>query len=419
VKLKITQRGYCEFYNIELTKSEIDISKFPKIINFAKAMISFQSKLPNVNQSIFSVMSQMAATENALNLAQGFPEFNPPSALIEAVHSAMLNNKNQYAPMPGYLSFREQIALKERDLHQLTLNPDTDITVVPGATVGLFVAIQTLVNLGDEVIIIEPAYDSYEPAITLAGGKTIRVSMDLNTFQIPWDELKSKVNSKTKLIIVNTPHNPLGTVFTHDDWQNLNNIVQQSNAFVVSDEVYEHMVFDGNNHISVLNIEGLKDRSIKVSSFGKTYHCTGWKMGYLSANAEIIAELRKVYQFLAFACNSAAQAGIETFMKIDNNWEVELSKFYEQKRNLFRSHLQGSIWKMLPCNGSYFQVLSFEGHTALNDMDYAVQLTKLSKIASIPISAFCNNREKTNLLRFCFAKNDDTIIQAANILCNL
>jgi methionine aminotransferase len=382
-------------------------------------MISFQSKLPNVNQSIFSVMSQMAATENALNLAQGFPEFNPPPELINFIYEAMLTGKNQYAPMPGYLSFREQIAIKERDLHQLALNPDTDITVVPGATVGLFVAIQTLVNHGDEVIVIEPAYDSYEPAITLAGGKAIRVLMDLNTFQIPWEELNSKVNLKTKLIIVNTPPNPLGTVFTHDDWQNLNNIVQQSNAYVLSDEVYEHMVFDGNTHISVLNIEGLKDRSIKVSSFGKTYHCTGWKMGYLSANAQITAELRKVYQFLTFACNSSAQAGIETFMKIDNNWEVELSKFYEQKRNLFRTHLQGSKWTMLPCNGSYFQVLSFEGHTYLNDMDYAAQLTKLSKIASIPISAFCNNYEKTNLLRFCFAKNDETIIQAANILCNL
>ena len=382
-------------------------------------MISFQSKLPNVSQSIFSVMSQMATTENALNLAQGFPEFNPPSELIEAVHSAMLNNKNQYAPMPGYLSFREQIAKKEFDLHAIQLNPESDITVVPGATVGLFVAIQTFVHKGDEVIIIEPAYDSYEPAITLAGGKTIRVAMDLNTLQIPWDELKAKVNHNTKMIIVNTPHNPLGTVFTQEDWQNLSNIVQQSNAIVISDEVYEHMVFDGNQHISVLNIEGLKDRAIKVSSFGKTYHCTGWKMGYLSANAEITAELRKVYQFLAFACNSTAQMGIETFMKIENNWEIELAKFYEQKRNLFRTHLQGSKWNILPCSGSYFQVLNYEGHTSLNDMDYAVQLTKLSKIASIPISAFCENREKTNLLRFCFAKNDDTIIQAANILCKL
>jgi methionine aminotransferase len=235
-------------------KNDIHSSKFTKITNFAKVMISFQSKLPNVSQSIFSVMSQMATTENALNLAQGFPEFNPPPELIEAVHSAMLNNKNQYAPMPGYLSFREQIAKKESDLHAIQLNPESEITVVPGATGGLFVASQTFVNKGDEVIIVEPAYDCYEPAITLAGGTTIRVSVDLNTLQIPWDELKSKVNAKTKLIIVNTPHNPLSTVFTQDDWQNLSNIVQQSNAIVISDEVYEHMVFDGNQHISVLNI---------------------------------------------------------------------------------------------------------------------------------------------------------------------
>lgn len=380
------------------------------------------SKLPNVGQSIFSVMSQLATQQQALNLAQGFPEFNPPQELIQLVTEAMNSGKNQYAPMPGYLSFREAIAQKELDLHQIKLNPETEITVVPGATVGLFVAIQTLVKPGDEVIILEPAYDSYEPAITLAGGKTIRVSINLDDFTIPWDEVKSKINSKTKLVLINTPHNPLGTVFSQSDWDTLSEIINQSNAYVLSDEVYEHMVFDGKNHISVLNIEGLKSRAIKVSSFGKTYHCTGWKLGYLSACEEISSELRKVYQFLAFACNSTAQTGIEHFMKIPNNWEKNLSAFYEQKRNLFREHLKHSNWELLPCEGSYFQILKYEGTqemSLMNDYDFSVELTKVAKIASIPVSAFCDNREKTGLLRFCFAKNDDTIIQAANILCNL
>ncbi len=380
------------------------------------------SKLPNVGQSIFSVMSQLATQQQALNLAQGFPEFNPPSELIQFVTDAMNLGKNQYAPMPGYLSFREAIAQKELDLHQLKLNPETDITVVPGATVGLFVAIQTLVKPGDEVLILEPAYDSYEPAITLAGGKTVRVSMNLNDFSIPWDEVKSKINSKTKLVIVNTPHNPLGTIFSQNDWEILSEMINQSNACVLSDEVYEHMVFDGKQHISVLNIEGLKSRAIKVSSFGKTYHCTGWKLGYLSACDEITSELRKVYQFIAFACSSTAQAGIELFMKIPNNWEKNLSIFYEQKRNLFREHLKHSNWELLPCEGSYFQILKYMGTkemSFMNDYDFSVELTKVAKIASIPVSAFCENREKTGLLRFCFAKNDDTIIQAANILCNL
>lgn len=381
--------------------------------------IDFTSKLPNVGASIFSVMSQLAIQENAINLAQGFPEFNPPTEIIESIHVAMQQGKNQYAPMPGFLSFREQIALKEAELHGLSLNPDSDITVVPGATVGLFVAIQTFVNKGDEVIIIEPAYDSYEPAIRLAGGVAVRISMELTNFQIPWDELKSKINTKTKLIIVNTPHNPLGSILTTEDWTMFSEIIQSSNAIVLSDEVYEHMVFDHQKHVSVLEIEGLKDRSIKVSSFGKTYHATGWKMGYLTANAQLTSEMRKVYQFLAFACNSSAQAGIEAFMKLNNNWELNLAQFYQEKRDLFQQNLLHSQWRIYPCAGSYFQILGYEGLSELNDLEFAFELTQKFKIASIPVSAFCSGKEKTNLLRFCFAKNNDTLINAANILCSL
>ena len=382
-----------------------------------------QSKLPHIGASIFSVMSQLASQEEAINMAQGFPEFEPPMGLVQFIHEGMLNGKNQYAPMPGYLTFRETIAQKEMQMHQIQLNAESEITVVPGATVGLFVAIQTFVNQGDEVIVLEPAYDSYQPAIELAGGKAVRVSIDLNTFTIPWDKVQQAVNHKTKMIIINTPHNPLGITMEMEDWKTLETIVLNSNLLVLSDEVYEHMVFDGGKHISILNIEGLKDRSIKVSSFGKTFHSTGWKMGYLAADEKLTSEMRKVYQFLAFSCNSASQYGLEKFMQQQCNWEMELSAFYQAKRDLFSSQLVGSNWEILPCNGSYFLILKYTGSNTLylemTDEELAKHLTKTAKIASIPVGSFCENREKTGLLRFCFAKNDDTILNATNILCKL
>lgn len=384
--------------------------------------ILLQSKLPDVGSSIFSVMSQLAAQENAMNMAQGFPEFDPPASLIKYIHEGMLNGKNQYAPMPGYLSLREVIAQKEWDNHQISVSPDSQITVVPGATVGLFTAIQAFVHPGDEVVIIEPAYDSYEPAVLLAGGKVVRVSIDLNTFTIPWQEVKKAFTPKTKMIIINTPHNPLGCIMKHSDWLELREIVLNSQAIVLSDEVYEHMVFDGCKHESVLNIEGLENRSIKVSSFGKTFHSTGWKMGYLTASEKLTTELRKVYQFLAFSCNSAAQYGLEKFMTENAQWEKELSQFYQAKRDLFQTNLQHSNWEILPCEGSYFQILSYQGNhdfSKMTDLDLAQSLTKNAKIASIPVGSFCDNREKTGLLRFCFAKNDTTIVKATEILCSL
>lgn len=384
--------------------------------------ILLQSKLPQVGSSIFSVMSQLAAQENAINMAQGFPEFDPPQSLIEYIHEGMCSGKNQYAPMPGYVSFREMIAQKEWELHQIKLSVESQITVVPGATVGLFAAIQAYVGIGDEVVIIEPAYDSYEPAITLAGGKAVRVSMDLNNFTIPWNKVKDSFTKNTKMIIMNTPHNPLGTIMKHQDWLELRDIVLNSHAVVLSDEVYEHMVFDDCNHESVLSIEGLENRSIKVSSFGKTFHSTGWKMGYLCASEELTQEIRKVYQFLAFSCNSAAQFGLEKFMKQNAQWERELSLFYQSKRDLFQSKLKDSNWELLPCEGSYFQILKYCGNNELNyltDIDLAQYLTKNAKIASIPVGSFCANHEKTGLLRFCFAKNDDTLLKATEILCTL
>lgn len=384
--------------------------------------ILLQSKLPHVSSSIFSVMSQLAAQENAINMAQGFPEFDPPASLIEYIHEGMLNGKNQYAPMPGFPSFREMIAQKEWAIHQINVSPDSQITIVPGATVGLFTAIQAFVRAGDEVVIIEPAYDSYEPAIILAGGKAVRVSMDLNNFTIPWDKVKDSFNKNTKMIIINTPHNPLGAIMKHQDWIELRDIVLNSDAVVLSDEVYEHMVFDGCNHESVLSIEGLENRSVKVSSFGKTFHSTGWKMGYLTASEKLTNEIRKVYQFLAFSCNSAAQYGLEKFMQQNANWEKELSHFYQSKRDLFQSKLKNSNWEILPCEGSYFQILKYSGTNEFNhltDTELAQFLTKNAKIASIPVGSFCENNEKTGLLRFCFAKNDDTLLKATEILCTL
>ena len=382
-----------------------------------------QSKLPHIGASIFSVMSQLAAQEDAINMAQGFPEFDPPQKLMELIHEGMLSGKNQYAPMPGYPTFRATIAQKEMQMHQIQLNAESEITVVPGATVGLFVAIQTFVNQGDEVIILEPAYDSYQPAIELAGGTAVRVTIDLNSFKIPWDDVKSAVSAKTKMIIINTPHNPLGSTMDMLDWKTLESIVSNTNILVLSDEVYEYMVFDGGKHISVLNIEGLKNRCIKVSSFGKTFHSTGWKMGYLAACESLTAEMRKVYQFLAFACNSVSQYGLEKFMQQHDNWETDLSVFYQAKRDLFRSRLEGSNWEIFPCQGSYFQILKYKGsnpaYQDMTDEELAKHLTKTAKIASIPVGSFCENREKTGLLRFCFAKNDETILNATNILCRL
>ncbi len=409
--------------------------------------ISLPNKLTSVGHSIFSIMSQKASELNALNMGQGFPEFSPPMQLLEAVNSSMASGFNQYPPMPGYLDLREIISQREQHTHGNILDPESEITVVPGATAGLFATFQALVQTGDEVIIIEPAYDSYRPAIELAGGTVIGVSMifhsvkdiadntEVPRVEFPWQKLRDSITEHTRWIVINTPHNPLGFTFKEEDWKLLYDIIQNHPIGVISDEVYEHMVFDGKKHFSVLNFPALKDRSVKISSFGKTFHCTGWKMGYVAANSEITQKIRMVFQFIAFATNSAMQKGIAQFMKLNPSWELELNGFYQKKRDLFIRELNGpdtgnsqianktnAIWNTLNCEGSYFQVIHYSSlelpivKSIHSDFDMAICLLKEAGIATIPIGSFISGQPQTGWLRICFAKNDDTLVKAAQLL---
>jgi len=377
------------------------------------------SKLPKLGDSIFSVMSQLASEQNALNLSQGFPEFNPPEQLIEFVNSAMNNGFNQYAPMPGHLKLRETISTKENIIHGNDLSPLTDITITPGATAALFATIQALITVGDEVIIIDPAYDSYDPAVRLAGGNPIHISYDIQNLEFPWEQLESKLSSRSKMIILTTPHNPLGLCFSEKDFERLSQITEKYQTLILSDEVYEFMVYDGNKHVSVLSIESLKSRAVKISSFGKTLHCTGWKLGYIAANKLLSSEIRKIYQFLAFSANSAIQIGVADFLSINSNWETELSRFYQLKRDYFISNIENEKLSCPPSNGSYFQMIKIDHKRVISDFEFAKELTIQHKLACIPLDVFIEGQPQTNWFRFCFAKNEETLNSAANILSNL
>jgi methionine aminotransferase len=378
------------------------------------------SKLPNQGLSIFTVMSALAAKHNAINLSQGFPEFNPPDDLIRKVNESLLSGRNQYSPMAGQLSLREVIAERQNAWgRSFEINPDTDITIVPGATAGLFATFQALVQQGDEVVIFDPSYDSYAPAIVLAGGIPIRIPLNQD-FSMPWEQLKSKLSNRTVMIVVNTPHNPLGLVFSKADWLELAQIIQNTNILVLSDEVYEHMVFDEKQHVSVLQIPALADQAVAISSFGKTFHATGWKLGYVTAKAELSAEIRKVYQFLAFAANTPMQFAAAEFLLQNPEYETSVSEIMQTKRNYFAEGLSQSRFKLLPCEGAYFQIVDYSNISDLADTEFANLLTTEHKVAGIPVSAFYQNPSSDQrLLRFCFAKNNDTLQKSLDILCRL
>jgi len=378
------------------------------------------SKLPNQGLSIFTVMSALAAKHNAINLSQGFPEFNPPDDLIRKVNESLLSGRNQYSPMAGQLSLREVIAERQNAWgRSFEINPDTDITIVPGATAGLFATFQALVQQGDEVIIFDPSYDSYAPAIVLAGGIPIRIPLNQD-FSMPWEQLKSKLSNRTVMIVVNTPHNPLGLVFSQADWLELAQIIQNTDILVLSDEVYEHMVFDEKQHVSVLQIPALANRAVAISSFGKTFHATGWKLGYVTAKAELSAEIRKVYQFLAFAANTPMQFAAAEFLLQNPEYETSVSEIMQTKRNYFAEGLSQSRFKLLPCEGAYFQIVDYSNISDLADTEFANLLTTEHKVAGIPVSAFYQNpNPDQRLLRFCFAKNNDTLQKSLDILCRL
>jgi methionine aminotransferase len=377
-----------------------------------------KSKLPQVGTTIFSIMSALAAEHQAINLAQGFPDFSCSPDLVKLVNEAMKKGHNQYAPMPGVLALREQIAQKTFELYSASYDPATEITVVPGGTLALYAAISAIVREGDEVIIIEPCYDSYIPAILMNGGIPVFASYKMPDYRLDFNELKKLLNSKTRMIIINSPNNPTGTVFSAGDMQKLQKMVENSEIIILSDEVYEHIIFDGYEHQSVARFPKLAERSFIVSSFGKTFHTTGWKMGYCLAPAILMTEFRKVYQFMAFSANTPIQYALTEYLKRKDEY-LQLGAFYQEKRDYFRKLMADTRFKLLPCNGSYFQCASYDTITKEKDKDYAIRLTKEAGVAAIPVSAFYHKEEDNHILRFCFAKTKETLEKAAERLSNV
>ncbi len=373
------------------------------------------SKLPNVGTTIFTVMSKLAAEHNAINLSQGFPDFNCDKELVDLVHKHMLAGSNQYAPMPGLMSLREIIAEKTEDIYSAKYDPETEITITAGATQAIFTAISAIIREGDEVIIFEPAYDCYQPAIELNGGKTIYMQLKAPNYLIDWEEVKKVINYRTKMIIINTPHNPTGSIMTAGDMAKLEKLTKGTNIVIISDEVYEHIIFDGYEHQSVARFPKLAERSFIISSFGKTFHTTGWKIGYCVAPKNLMAEFRKVHQFMVFSSNTPIQHALAEYLKNKKNY-TGLGKFYQEKRDYFTKLIKNSNFKFEPASGTYFQLLRYNGISKEKDTDFAMRLTKEFGIASIPISVFYHNTVDNKVLRFCFAKKEETLEKAAEIL---
>lgn len=374
-----------------------------------------QSKLPNVGTTIFTVMSALAKEHNAINLSQGFPNYPSSQKLNDLVSNAMNNGYNQYAPMAGNLDLRLAISNKYQLLYKSTYHPEKEITVTAGATQAIYTIISTFVGHGDEVIIFKPAYDCYQPAIEVNGGKTIPIQLSAPNYKIDWEGVASKISSKTKMIVINTPHNPSGTIWTKDDMLQLQKFTKDTNIIVLSDEVYEHIIFDGEHHQSVCLFEDLKQRSFITASFGKTFHNTGWKIGYCCAPEYLMKEFRKVHQFNVFSVNHPAQKGIADYMQ-DAETYLGLNDFFQQKRDLFLNLISESRFKFQPSQGTYFQVLDYSEITDEHDVDFAKRLTKEFKIASIPLSVFNDNGKDDKVLRFCFAKTNETLVKAADVL---
>ncbi len=380
--------------------------------------MKIKSKLPNTGTTIFSIMSGMAAEHSAINLSQGFPDFDVNDELIERVNHYMKEGFNQYTPMPGVPVLREKISSKISELYGKKYDVGSEITVTSGATEALYAAISAVVNPGDEVIVFEPAYDSYMPAITLNGGITKFIQLKFPDYSVDWDLVREKITDKTRLIIINSPHNPTGTILTIDDLKELSNVVKNSEIFILSDEVYEHIVFDGQKHESVSSFEELVKRSFVVSSFGKTFHATGWKIGYCVAPQPLMAEFQKIRQFVTFTTNTPMQYAIADILD-NKDLYLNLSGFYQQKRDLFLKLIEKSRFKAVKCSGTYFQMLDYSGISNENDMTFAEILTKKHGVAAIPPSVFYNGKDDNKVLRFCFAKQDKTLEEAAEILCKL
>lgn len=380
--------------------------------------MNLESKLPDVGTTIFTIMSHLAVEHSAINLSQGFPDFDTHPDLIDLVYRAMQKGLNQYAPMQGVPGLRQQIAQKVAAIYGADIDADNDLTVTSGATEALYAAITAVVHPGDEVIIIEPAFDSYAPAIELNQGVPVYVPMTFPGYAVDWQALERAITSRTRLLIINSPHNPTGTALSQEDIAELKGLVARHDILILSDEVYEHIIFDRRQHESMLRHPDLARRSFVISSFGKTYHTTGWKIGYCIAPPQLSAEFRKVHQFLTFASNTPVQHAYVEFMQRPELY-LELPQFYQRKRDLFLSLMQGSRFKALPCAGTYFQMMDYSAISDEADIDFARRLTIEHGVAAIPPSVFYNDGRDHKVLRFCFAKQDQTLQQAAEILCTI
>jgi methionine aminotransferase len=373
------------------------------------------SKLPQVGTTIFTVMSKLANEHNAINLSQGFPDYSCSQELVSLIHKNMLAGNNQYAPMPGLLSLREVISKKMGLVYEKKYDAETEITITAGATQAIFTAISTIVNPGDEVIIFEPAYDCYAPAIELYGGKVVPITLQFPNYTIDWKEVAGLINTKTRAIIINNPNNPTSSVFDKNDLLQLENIVRNTNIVIISDEVYEHLIFDGAQHQSVAAFKGLAERCFIVFSFGKTYHATGWKIGYCLAPKELMNEFRKIHQFNVFCVNNPIQQALAEYLNKTEDY-LTLPNFFQEKRDFFVDKLNGSRFTVYPSKGTYFQLLGYEKISNENDVAFAERLIKEFKVASIPLSVFYNKKDDNKVLRFCFAKKNETLLRAAEIL---
>ena len=380
--------------------------------------MNINSRLPEVGTSIFTVMSRMALENGAINLSQGFPDFPVSQELIELVYKNMKAGHNQYAPMPGTPVLRKAIAdLVAKTYHRPT-DFETEVTVTAGGTEAIFSAIAAFVKEGDEVIMFDPAYDSYDPAVRLNGGKPIHIKLSPPFFSINWEEVPLKITSRTRMIMINTPHNPTGAILGEDDLKRLEQIALDHNLIVLSDEVYERIIFDDQTHQSVLKFSKLAAQSVAVFSFGKTFHATGWKVGYTVAPEFLTKEIRKAHQFITFSVNTPVQLALADYLGNPENY-LHLGKFYQQKRDFFLDQIKGSSLKPIPSHGSYFQLLSYESVSDLKEMEMAEWMTKDKKLAPIPVSAFYQDKSDHKLLRFCFAKGEETLEKAGAILRKL
>jgi methionine aminotransferase len=373
------------------------------------------SKLPKVGTTIFTVMSRLAAEHNAINLSQGFPDFDCAPELRELFCHYINAGLNQYPPMAGIIGLREAIAEKMQALYGAAYDPEHEITVTPGATYAIFTAVSAFVRPGDEVILFEPAYDSYGPAVEVNGGKPVYVQMRYPDYSIDWEAVKNAITPKTRMMILNTPNNPTASVFSAEDLRVLDGLLRDTDIIIASDEVYEHLVFDGHQHQSVARFPGLAERSFVVNSFGKTYAVTGWKMGYAMAPKNLMLEFRKVHQFNAFVSNGPVQYALADYMKNKDAY-LSLAAFYQKKRDFFLAGLEGSRFKPLPSRGTFFQNLAYDAISDERDTDLAIRLTREKGIASIPVSVFYREPPAHKVLRFCFAKSEETLARGAEIL---